>query len=467
MNISKQTKFMSKSSRLEEPLERLYVEHVGRLITMNERLCQRFRLGYVLIASGRILHHFHDDREYPFKVNPSFKHWLPLCEHPNSYLLLQPGETPVLFLYQPDDMWLAWSDVNQSDWKAAESIESLFNIIEIQQIADISHRLSAITKSSVEGAFIGPTGCLHSDWPIKRVNDTAVLSFLYYHRSYKSPYEIRCLYQANVASIRGHLSACRMFKQGATEAEIFWGYLQANGITQQDNPYEPIIALNEHGAILHYQHKSSRTPASGVRSLLIDAANQYAGYAADITRTYSLFDDAFADLIEKFDILQQQLVSNIKIGLTQSDLHELACLGLANLMKDNLFISCSAEAAYNSRLVEVFYPHGLGHMLGLQVHDVGGNLLDEMGTPVTPGFRYAKQGNRPIEAGMALTVEPGFYFVPGKLEVARGSELGKLINWETVEQFMPYGGIRVEDSVVLHEDGLVENLTRSAFLREA
>lgn len=443
------------------PTEELFADHVGHLQQFVERLCQRFCLDYILIASGSINYHFHDDREYPFKVSPYFKYWLPLIDHPNSYLLLRPGEKPTLLLYQPDDMWLAWPGLDRCDWQAVGAISTLFEISEIKQINEIVGLYPLLAKQSTKGVFIGPTDCLHNDWLIDRINDSEVLSFIHYHRSYKTPYEVQCLYQANIRSVPGHKKAHALFKSGATEAQILWGFLQANGIIQQDRPYDPMIAQNENAGILHYQHKSMELPVTGLRSLLIDAANDYVGYAADITRTYSYREDDFATLIGDFDILQRELVGQIKVGMTQAELHDQACQRIARFMHDHHFITCSAEQADKERLVEYFFPHGLGHMLGLQVHDVGGHLLDESGTQAAQGPRYPKQRNRTIDSGMVFTVEPGFYFIKRNLEILSHSRHAQLINWATVKEFEPYGGIRIEDDICMTDKGPI-NLTRLA-----
>jgi Xaa-Pro dipeptidase len=109
-----------------------------------------------------------------------------------------------------------------------------------------------------------------------------------------------------------------------------------------------------------------------------------------------------------------------------------------------------------------FFPHGLGHHLGLQVHDVGGKLSDHLGTPLKQPEAYPFLRNlRPVEAGNVFTVEPGLYFIPQLLEALRARPCGSQVNWKAVDALRKYGGVRIEDNVHVSGDA-VENLTRAA-----
>ena len=440
----------------------LYIDYITRQQQLIERICERFGLAYLLIASGVPIHHFNDDLVYPFKVNPYFKQWLPLTQSPGSYVLLVPGNKPTLFLYQPDNTWTTWPRLDSCDWAAQSSITSLFTVETIKHKKDINTHLLTKETTFAVGAFIGSPACLHSDWSTTRINDAAILSFINFHRSYKSEYEIYCLYQANLRAVPGHRKAEVLFNSGATEADVLWGYLAACKAIQQDDPYEPVIAYNLHGATLHYQQKSLSLPADGLRSMLIDAGNSFAGYSSDISRTYSYGNDEFSYLIKQLDILQQELVTQIEKGVTQAELHNRSYWAMATFMKTHGFITCSEEEAIDVKLIDYFYPHRLGHFLGLQVHDVGDHLVDEMGSRARADSRHPTLSNRPIDTNMVFTIEPGFYFIDTKLKQLNLSSYSNLINWDRVNYFCPYGGIRIEDDIFFSDQGVV-NLTRTAF----
>ncbi len=133
-------------------------------------------------------------------------------------------------------------------------------------------------------------------WGPGAINPQHLLAQLDYARAAKTPYEFACLREANLLGARGHLAAERAFRAGASEFEIALEFMKACGLREQELPYNPIVALNEHGAVLHYQFQERRAPAK-LHALLIDAGAEFAGYASDITRTYSYDDAEFAGLI--------------------------------------------------------------------------------------------------------------------------------------------------------------------------
>ena len=113
-------------------------------------------------------------------------------------------------------------------------------------------------------------------------------------------------------------------------------------------------------------------------------------------------------------------------------------------------------------VTSTFFPHGLGHPIGLQVHDVAG-FTDEDGKviPRPDGHPFLRM-TRVLEPGMVVTIEPGLYFIPTLLSKLKARPEGKAVNWDKVEQLLPWGGVRIEDEVHC-TDGVPENLTRDAF----
>ena len=123
----------------------------------------------------------------------------------------------------------------------------------------------------------------------------------------------------------------------------------------------------------------------------------------------------------------------------------------------------SPESAVESGVSSAFFPHGLGHLLGLQVHDVGGFQKDESGGTIDKpkGHPYLRL-TRDIEPRMVMTIEPGLYFIDMLLAELKDKPVSRDVNWEKVDRFHKYGGIRIEDDVVC-TDAAPENLTRDAF----
>ena len=238
-------------------------------------------------------------------------------------------------------------------------------------------------------------------------------------------------------------------------------YLAACEHTDTQLPYGNIVALNSHGSVLHYQARERTVPES-VRSFLIDGGCTVNAYASDITRTYASEPGEFADLVKAMDTMQQKLCGQVRAGLDYKDLHLAAHREIAALLESFRIINVKAEEAVETGLSSVFYPHGLGHFLGLQTHDVAG-LIDNEGheIPRPEGHPFLRL-TRILETGNVLTIEPGLYFIEPLLNGWRENRDSSVINWDKVEELAPYGGVRIEDNVVVAAEGC-DNLTRKAF----
>jgi Xaa-Pro dipeptidase len=143
-------------------------------------------------------------------------------------------------------------------------------------------------------------------------------------------------------------------------------------------------------------------------------------------------------------------------------LHLQAHSDIAGVLAQAGVIRVAADDAVESGLSGVFFPHGLGHFLGLQTHDVAG-LIDDQGVPIPrPEGHPALRLTRVLEAGNVLTVEPGLYFIDSLLSRWRRERDASMVDWQRVAALAPCGGVRIEDNVLVAERGC-ENLTRPAF----
>ena len=292
-------------------------------------------------------------------------------------------------------------------------------------------------------------------------NPDGLLTHLHYYRPVRTAYEVECVKLATLASVAGHQAAEQSFRGGASEYEILISFLTATGRTENELPYPAIIAKNEHGATLHYQHYDRSADAS--HSLLIDAACDCNGYASDITRTYSYDDAEFAALIARLDSAQQRIAEAVVPGKAFADLHALAHREIATILQDADIVHMTPDEQLELDVTSTFFPHGLGHFLGLQVHEVGGAFSDPQGTEPERPERYPNlRLIRQLETGQLLTIEPGIYFIGSLLTKLQNQPAGKAVNWEKVKQLGKFGGIRIEDNLLITETGS-ENITRNAF----
>jgi Xaa-Pro dipeptidase len=308
-------------------------------------------------------------------------------------------------------------------------------------------------------AWIGESAPPEGRW---RVNPEPLLAELAQARCHKTGYELACLREATHTGVLGHRAAETTFRNGASEFDIHLAFLAATRQIESALPYPPIIALNEHCATLHYQLRDVRPPPRPL-SLLIDAGASCRGYGSDITRSCAMGPGVFASLIEGMHNLQQELCDAVAPGVDWRALHLRAHHLVAQLLRDAGVLRMPADAAVAAGLSSVFLPHGLGHLLGLQVHDVGGFTARAGAEPIArPEGHPALRLTRRLEAGMVVTVEPGLYFIDSLLQGLRAGPHADAVNWTLVDTLRPCGGIRIEDNVLVTATGH-ENLTRTAF----
>jgi len=219
------------------------------------------------------------------------------------------------------------------------------------------------------------------------------------------------------------------------------------------------VALNENSAILHYTMLDTHAPKQH-RSFLIDAGASFHGYAADITRTYSNSTGLFHDLIQAVQQITLNLVDQLKPGTAYTEIHQSAYRQIGSLLAQFGIVNLAADDIVSQGIVSTFFPHGVGHFLGLQVHDVAGHAADDWGTPNPPPAEHPfLRTTRIIEPRQVFTIEPGLYFIDSLLNDLKATEQSKYINWDVITELKPFGGIRIEDNIVVHRERN-ENLTR-------
>ena len=138
-------------------------------------------------------------------------------------------------------------------------------------------------------------------------------------------------------------------------------------------------------------------------------------------------------------------------------------LAIAGLLKDWGLVRGDPDELFETGVSATFFPHGLGHFLGIQVHEVGGFFADATGAEISPPEKFPHlRLLRTLEADQVLTIEPGIYFIDSLLDKLRAEPVAKAVNWKLIDQLKKFGGIRIEDNVVVTSSG-AENLTRQEF----
>ncbi len=434
-------------------LASLYSSHITDLLSRHRLLMQNNDFEYLVIPSGIPIRIYQDDQDYSFKSSYLFRTYLPLTELAHSYLIIGLTGKPVLVYSQPDDYWHSAPEKPSGFWS------SHFEVLMISQESQAS---DFMPTQNNKVALLGEDTCItekliFADKILNNCSMKYIGNVLI-----KSDYEVVCLKIANQKAALAHKVAEQEFRSGKSEQQIHLAYVETTGLLEHQMPYNNIVALNNHASILHYTTCETKVPRLS-KSLLIDAGVSFNGYHSDITRTYSQESGGFADLIQAVDEIQLNCIESINVGQNFLDLHIDTHLKIAKIIQQFNFVDMSIEGMVESGVTSAFFPHGLGHLIGLQVHDVGGQFSDPTGVVNSPPASHPfLRCTRSIEVGMTLTIEPGLYFINSLLTEQQNSKNGKAFNWDKIEDFIPYGGIRIEDNILIQKDGVL-NLTRNAF----
>ncbi len=186
---------------------------------------------------------FLDDQDYPYKVNPQFKAWVPIVDNPRCILVYRPGERPTVLFYQPNDYWHKPAKLPTAAWTDA------VNLIAMQDDSKAASHWDKLGRV----AFLGPEDSSQGVDP-ECVNPKELLALLDYERAVKTPYELACLRKASEMGARGHTAALAAFHRGGSEYDAHMSYLAACQQREEEMPYNNIVAYNENAAVLHYQH---------------------------------------------------------------------------------------------------------------------------------------------------------------------------------------------------------------------
>ena len=256
-----------------------------------------------------------------------------------------------------------------------------------------------------------------------------------------------------------HVAAMKHAMPGVVEQHIA-GMIEGISLSYGGMPSFPII-LSQHGETLH-NHNHGNTLTEG-RMMLTDAGSETSmHYASDFTRTVPVggkFSQRQKDVYNAVLAANNHATSLIKAGVTYQSIHMEACKVLTTHLKDLGLMKGNVDDAVRAGAHAMFMPHGLGHQMGLDVHDMEdlGQIYvgyDKVTRPIDQfGTAYLRLGKE-LREGFVLTNEPGCYFVPALIDKWRAEKINTdFINFDAVEKFKDFGGIRLEDDILVTKDG--------------
>ncbi len=399
----------------------------------------------IVFHSGSPGFYHADDIAIPFRPVPHFTRLAPL-EGPGHLLCLRPGRALRLVRFVPTDYWYEVPPA------PALPEDGSFDLSEAATLEQAARAIGDVTRCAYVGNDPAVAEALGIAPDAREPH--ALLAPLDWYRAFKTPYEVECIRVAARIAGRGHAAAREAVEAQASERDIHLAYLAATGLLENETPYPNIVAWDNGSAVLHYSSKRSTPPDPG-DVFLIDAGASFRGYASDITRSYAQAGahPVFREALERMELLQRTLVAEVAPGRSFVALHEQAERGVCQILSDLAVLEVSAEEAWDRGLAGTFLPHGLGHHLGLQVHDVAGQQVSPNGEQRPPPEAQPHlRTTRDLESGHVVTIEPGLYFIPMLLAALRASDRADALNWRLVDALALCGGIRVEDDVHVTAD---------------
>jgi Xaa-Pro dipeptidase len=294
---------------------------------------------------------------------------------------------------------------------------------------------------------------------MKTLASTDLIKAVIEMRSIKDAGEVEEIEKAVEVAYEMHITAMKMCKQGEPEQNIF-GIVEGIAWSKGNGPSFPVI-LSINGQTLH-NHSHNNILESG-RMMVLDAgAESGLHYASDITRTTPVggkFNNRQKDIYEVVLKANTEAIKAARPGMSNKDLHLMACRIITTGMKELGLMKGDVKESVKEGAHALFMPHGLGHMLGLDVHDMEGLGEDFVGynDKVKRSSQFGLAFLRfalPYKKGHVFTVEPGCYFIPELIDLWRSEKkFEQFINYSKVETYKDFGGIRIEDNLLITETG--------------
>jgi Xaa-Pro dipeptidase len=421
-----------------ELLARLHRDHVNDLAGRYATALRESEIDVVVIHSGSLKKRSEfDDQYWPLRAVPHFQHWAPLGQ-PDCAIVVEAGRAPKLAWLKAFDFW---------EQPCAPETDHFVGSFDVRDIAH-ADQVKDLLPEGKRIAFIGEDLTRAILWGIDRVNPEALVKALDALRVTKTAYEVLCLEEANRRAALGHRALLEAFRGGnASELDLHLLYLKTTAQDDPETPYKNIVALNAHASTLHHVSYAKHPSGAAAQSLLVDAGAAYQGYCSDVTRTWvkgtGATAMAFASLVAGVEAMQQRLCAQIAIGAPYEALHDESHRQVAGILRDVKIASLSESELVERGVTRAFFPHGLGHSLGLQCHDVGCALLKPRAD--NPFLRNTSR----IDVGQVFTIEPGIYFIEPLLAPLRARDVASGIDWKLVAELATLGGVRIEDDLVV------------------
>ena len=390
----------------------------------------------VVIGAGEPIHvPGRADRTYPFRAHSEY-FYLTDRERPGGVLAFDPDGGWVDFVVPVSRDELVWegAPADSQEGVPAEEFESW--------LAARSGRGRPVVNLGAPVAGVAANEELAAE--LRR--------HLNHIRREKGAVELERMRVAERATSAGFASIVPLLSAGRTERGVQIE-LEAEFFRQGADAlaFETIVAGGANSGVLHFP--PTARPLQNGELVLIDAGGEFRGYASDVTRTYPVSGSFTPEQAAVYELVRragEAATARAVPGTEFRDIHRTAALTIAEGLIDFGLLRGPAETLLESGAVSLFFPHGIGHMVGLGVRDAGEVLPGREPDPGMPRLR----ADLPLLAGHAVTIEPGIYFIPALLsDPDTRRELRDQVDWDRADALLSFGGIRIENNVLLTDEG--------------
>ena len=439
---------------------------INTLKQRRQRLAKLIESPAILWSGKALSRNFRANR-YPFRAS---SHFLYFTGFPieNAAIRLENGELD-LFMDNPSPDSILW----HGEMPTRDDIADKIGANQAYPLTELAKKTGNAVTIPTQDVATYYQQCEVLNRPIGLTEsslDVALAKAIISLRLTHDPVALEEIEKAATVAVEAHKIGIKETKKLATEAQVrgtMEGHILANNMTCA---YQSIVTT--HGEILHNEHYENALHSGDL--LLADVGAETAtGWASDITRTWPVngkFSSTQRDIYDLVLAAHDQCIAMIKPGIEYREVHLLAAQILAEGLGELGILKGTANELVEKDVHALFFPHGIGHLLGLDVHDME-DLGDLAG--YAPGrtrsdrfgLKYLRL-DRSLQAGMIVTIEPGFYQVPAILENLQFREKYKNdVNWDKLAQFSDVRGIRIEDDILVTDRGseiLTQNLPTQA-----
>lgn len=435
------------------------------------RLCEKLRgvLGgaaagaFVVLQGGESTTLYCSDREPVFRQE-SYFHWAFGVEESDFFGAIDVDQGQAyLFMPRLPSSYAVWMGelASPDDARVRYGVDKVFYAdtlaetlrgMNARTLLTLRGKNSDSGKMSTEAKFPGIEGF--------KVDPKPLFEAMAELRVFKTPLEMEVLRYANRVSSEAHKEVMRSIRPGMYEYQLealFLHKCYGDGGARHVS-YTCICCTGKNGAVLHYGHAGAPndSPIEDGDMCLFDMGCEYYCYSSDITCSFPAngrFTPDQRGVYEAVLAASRAVLDAIRPGVSWPDMHRLAERRILEGLRSMGLLKGDVDAMMEARLGATFMPHGLGHLMGLDVHDVGGYLSGDPPRPTEPGIKCLRTA-RTLQAGMVLTVEPGCYFIEVLLDEAlECPKRSEFLVPEVVHRFRTFGGVRIEDDVLITDKG--------------